>query len=514
MQKHIPTKAKAPTKAGGCARALKGSLSGCDQTQPAVPQGTDRATWGTTSKSTPADNLSPRIANVVAKLSNPQGVATTKSKSRGNLSRPPLCNPNATPAPGKGERIGKPVPKAGRRIPHLVEDNLTPKGASPMGATPRKGSFNRVLVLNQDRTPAMPCTPARARRLLSAGKAAVLRFQPFMVILKYNTQGKQPLQLKTIPGAKTAGLALTLKAKTGCKVVWSAHHPSKPELPRPAHNDNSDSAGQGTPTPKYQHGNSNEINVFRGKSVAVPRQLLADPQRTWSLKQIQQAARISSGLAFRVMNQLRTHHLVRGGNADWRLDQPQRLLQEWAAQDRLHKHATLTRYLTEHTDDLATLAAKLMHRPNLRNIAFTQWQAARIQGATENLPIVSFYAHLPLAASDIDALNLRKVLRGGNVWLFQPRTPHDWPLVQTTRKLPIVADHQIFLDLSRAGDFVPNRPDGPEQEIAQLGLEAQPALPPGPSFFQALEPVSLADFTGRAQPCLSATLSPKPRPTP
>ena len=195
----------------------------------------------------------------------------------------------------------------------LVEDNLTPKGASPMGATPRKGSFNRVRVLNHDRTPAMPCTPARARRLLSAGKAAVLRFQPFMVILKYNTQGKQPLQLKTIPGAKTAGLALTLKAKTGCKVVWSAHHPSKPELPRPAHNDNSDSAGQGTPTPKYQHGNSNEINVFRGKSVAVPRQLLAAPQRTWSLKQIQQAARISSGLAFRVMNQLRTHHLIRRG---------------------------------------------------------------------------------------------------------------------------------------------------------------------------------------------------------
>ena len=300
-------------------------------------------------------------------------------------------------------------------------------------------------------------------------------------------------------------------------IARAYHHPSKPELPQPAHNDNTDSAGQGTPTPKYQHGNSKDLNVFRGKSAAVPRQLLADPQRTWSLKQMQQAARISSGLAFRVMNQLRTHHLVRGGNADWRLDQPQRLLQEWAAQDRLHKRATLTRYLTEHTDDLATLAAKLMHRPNLRNIAFTQWQAARIQGATENLPIVSFYAHLPLAASDIDALNLRKVLRGGNVWLFQPRTPHDWPLVQTTRKLPIVADHQIFLDLSRAGDFVPNRPDGPEQEIAQLGLEAQPALPPRPSFFQALEPVSLADFTGRAQPrqpCLSATLSPKPRPTP
>jgi len=194
MQKHIPTKAKAPTKAGGCARALKGSLSGCDQTQPAVPQGTDRATWGTTSKNTPADNLS----------------------------RPPLCNPNATPAPGKGERIGKPVPKAGRRIPHLVEDNLTPKGASPMGATPRKGSFNRVRVLNQDRTPAMPCTPARARRLLSAGKAAVLRFQPFMVILKHNTPEKQPLQLKTDPGAKTAGLALTLQTKTGGKVIWAA----------------------------------------------------------------------------------------------------------------------------------------------------------------------------------------------------------------------------------------------------------------------------------------------------
>ena len=222
MQERIPTKVRAPAKADGCARALKGSRSCCDQTQPPVPRGTDGATWGTTSKNTPADNLSPRIANAVAKLSNPQGVATTKSKSRGNLSRPPLCNPNATPAPGKGERIGKPVPKAGRRIPHLVADNLTPKGPSPAGVIPRKEVPNRVLVLNQDRTPAMPCTPAKARRLLSVGKAAVLRFQPFTVILKYNTQGKQPLPLKTDPGANTDGSALTLKAKTGWKVSWAA----------------------------------------------------------------------------------------------------------------------------------------------------------------------------------------------------------------------------------------------------------------------------------------------------
>jgi len=47
------------------------------------------------------------------------------------------------------------------------------------GATP-----NRVPVLDAAGQPRSPCSSARARKLLKAGRAAVYRREPFTIILK------------------------------------------------------------------------------------------------------------------------------------------------------------------------------------------------------------------------------------------------------------------------------------------------------------------------------------------
>ena len=44
--------------------------------------------------------------------------------------------------------------------------------------------MSRIFVLDAERRPLMPCTPARARILLKAGKAAILRRSPLVLILK------------------------------------------------------------------------------------------------------------------------------------------------------------------------------------------------------------------------------------------------------------------------------------------------------------------------------------------
>lgn len=87
--------------------------------------------------------------------------------------------------------------------------------------------MSRVLVVDANRTPLMPCTPARARILLTCGKAAVLRRFPFVIILKGEKTEMvvQPLRLKLDPGAKTTGLAVVNDASG--EVVWAAemsHH--------------------------------------------------------------------------------------------------------------------------------------------------------------------------------------------------------------------------------------------------------------------------------------------------
>ena len=55
----------------------------------------------------------------------------------------------------------------------------------------------------------MPTSPAKARKLLKAGKAAVLRRYPFTIVLKYRADGDiQPIRIKLDPGSKETGVAV------------------------------------------------------------------------------------------------------------------------------------------------------------------------------------------------------------------------------------------------------------------------------------------------------------------
>jgi 5-methylcytosine-specific restriction endonuclease McrA len=78
-----------------------------------------------------------------------------------------------------------------------------------------------VFVVDTEQRPLSPCHPARARLLLTNGKAAVWRRYPFTLILKRAVPYAQPapLRLKIDPGSKTTGLAL-MHDHTG-KVAWA-----------------------------------------------------------------------------------------------------------------------------------------------------------------------------------------------------------------------------------------------------------------------------------------------------
>ena len=77
-----------------------------------------------------------------------------------------------------------------------------------------------TLVLSKDKKPLSPCHPARARKLLSKGRAAVYKRYPFTIILKEQTptEETQIHRLKVDPGAKTTGLSILQDDK----VIWAA----------------------------------------------------------------------------------------------------------------------------------------------------------------------------------------------------------------------------------------------------------------------------------------------------
>jgi len=65
----------------------------------------------------------------------------------------------------------------------------------------------KVYVRNQDGTPLMPCTPAKARHLLRAGKAKVVERSPFTLELAWQCEGHvQPVTLGIDKGSHVTGL--------------------------------------------------------------------------------------------------------------------------------------------------------------------------------------------------------------------------------------------------------------------------------------------------------------------
>lgn len=85
--------------------------------------------------------------------------------------------------------------------------------------------MQKVLVLDINKNPLMPTHPAKARKLLNAGKAAVYRKYPFTIILKYDIidPKTQPIELKIDPGSKTTGISIVALFKRGYVALWVAN---------------------------------------------------------------------------------------------------------------------------------------------------------------------------------------------------------------------------------------------------------------------------------------------------
>jgi 5-methylcytosine-specific restriction endonuclease McrA len=85
--------------------------------------------------------------------------------------------------------------------------------------------MNKVFVLSSTKEPLMPTRPARARQLLTRGRAAVYRMQPFTIILKDRETGDtQPVEVKVDPGSKATGIALVGHfEQQGAVVLWGAN---------------------------------------------------------------------------------------------------------------------------------------------------------------------------------------------------------------------------------------------------------------------------------------------------
>ncbi|MEV0489083.1 RNA-guided endonuclease IscB [Streptomyces atratus] len=118
---------------------------------------------------------------------------------------------------GRGETDGRST-RPRRRHATRAE---TRDGDVPSRSNTYRGGTGagRVFVLAKGGQPLMPCHPARARELLTKGRAVVVRHAPFTIRLKDRTRAGSDVtgvQLRIDPGSKGTGIALTdTKKETG-----------------------------------------------------------------------------------------------------------------------------------------------------------------------------------------------------------------------------------------------------------------------------------------------------------
>lgn len=186
--------------------------------------------------------------------------------------------------------------------------------------------------------------------------------------------------------------------------------------------------------------------LFAPRSSRIPRVLLEQPERTWTLAALATEASLSLRTVHLVVNALEEKALVDKQRAALRLTKPGELLDLWAEQYRLDVHRRHTFY-TFARDPLEVARRLAAHAAeHQESAALTLHSGATLLAPFVRSPDVHAYVTGDLERL-VTALDLRPVESGGTVHLFEPYDAGVFYRVQTLEKLPVVCATQLYLDL-------------------------------------------------------------------
>lgn len=196
-------------------------------------------------------------------------------------------------------------------------------------------------------------------------------------------------------------------------------------------------------------------NIFVGKSARIVRCLLTDCDRLWTQGEIVPRTKASSGLVSRIVQHLISQGFAEKTSArEFRLRDPQALLDEWVESDRLAKRTRTMFYAGfinhNHPGEWARHLQAWAKKESVP-IAFTQWVAAWARHPFTEPTVCSAYVSRLPEARTLEQLQLRPVAEGGNVWLHIPEDEGILAETQNRNDLTLVTDAQIYLDLQRTG---------------------------------------------------------------
>jgi hypothetical protein len=188
--------------------------------------------------------------------------------------------------------------------------------------------------------------------------------------------------------------------------------------------------------------------VFSPKAARISRAMLNEVDRWWSQVELVAHTALSAGFVSKVVGRMVADEILhrREGDGWVRPRAPSLLLDAWAQQYRFADHTVDRYHLAARSGPAAlrTLADGLTR-------AGTDWAATGLSAAwaltgQADFRLSSIYTRRPLA--DPESLGLRKVERGENVWVIQPRDEGVFDGVRAVNDVPCVSPVRVYLDLT------------------------------------------------------------------
>lgn len=191
-------------------------------------------------------------------------------------------------------------------------------------------------------------------------------------------------------------------------------------------------------------------SLFRLKASRVLRTLLSNPNKYWKIDRLAKEARVSTGHAFNIKEELLNREWAEFSNKGLKLTEAKKLLQEWSHNYQIEKQHCLGFYSLLTTSQLEDRIKKVCAELKLR------YALSGLAGAFRLVPFVRYHRvnfYVEDAIEKIVALlDLKTVTSGENVILTIPPDDSIFCDTQMIEGIRVVSPIQLYLDLKTSGD--------------------------------------------------------------
>jgi hypothetical protein len=185
---------------------------------------------------------------------------------------------------------------------------------------------------------------------------------------------------------------------------------------------------------------------FTAKGSRIVRALLANPGKFWRQKELADKTEMSTGYVSQIVRRLAADEFISPALlGEVRLNDPDRLLEEWASRCRFDRHRKrqYAANFATYEEGLRKVAGELK-RGGVA-FAFTGWSGAFLRAPYGIPPTIMAYVDRVPEPKDVSTLF--PVEQEGNVLLYLPHDDGVLQFTQDVNDLPVVADVQLYVDL-------------------------------------------------------------------